>query len=224
MQIKDGKELERVTWTKHGMYNTRIYNIYKSMKQRCFNKNCPSYKRYGARGITICDEWIGKNGFMNFYNWSMLHGYSDNLTIDRIDNDANYEPDNCRWADRFIQNNNFSRNKNYTFNGETHSLSVWGRIKPNGLCYETLRSRLRDGWSVEDTFTIPYTPNNEEDIRGKQITINGEIHNVTWWCRKTGIDKCTYYRRLKYGWSKERALTEPSHERHIKKEYRNKQC
>lgn len=212
-------ERKRIPWTSHGKYKTKLYSVYRNMKQRCLNPNKKSYVRYGGRGITICDKWLGRNGFMAFYEWAMNNGYSEGLTIDRIDNDGNYEPENCRWADRVTQNNNFSRNRKYTYNGETHSLSEWGRIKPNGLGYEILRSRLRDGWDVEDAFTRPYTP-NALDVRGTLITVDGETHNVSWWCNKTGIQKSTFYRRIKLGWSAERAATEPHHERHIKKEFR----
>lgn len=200
--------------TKHGDYKNRLYLIYKKMINRCTDEKTPCYKNYGGRGITVCDEW--KNDYLAFKEWALSHGYSDDLSIDRIDVNGNYEPDNCRWADDFIQNNNTRRNVNITFNGETHSLSVWGRIKPNGLGYDTLRSRLRDGWSIEKAFTTPKIT-NKPDNKGKHITINGETHNVTWWCKKTGIDKCTFYRRIERGWSIERAATEPHDERRLRK-------
>lgn len=93
---------------KHGMCNLRIYKNYHAMKARCFNPNHHKYHDYGARGITICDEWLGEKGFENFYDWAMQNGYCDTLTIDRIDVNGNYEPSNCRWADNSIQG--FNRN------------------------------------------------------------------------------------------------------------------
>lgn len=90
--------------TKHGKRNERLYNIWCGMKQRCYNKNHVRYSRYGGRGITVCDEW--KNDFKVFYDWAMLHGYADNLTIDRIDNNGNYTPSNCRWVDYKTQYEN----------------------------------------------------------------------------------------------------------------------
>lgn len=90
--------------TKHGMYKSRIYDIWHCMKDRCYREKNSKYHLYGGRGIKVCDEW--KNNFVAFYEWAMENGYNDNLTLDRIDCDGNYEPANCRWATVTEQNRN----------------------------------------------------------------------------------------------------------------------
>lgn len=118
---------ERIT--KHNKCKTKIYSAYIAMKQRCYNKDSKPYKYYGARGIKICNEWLNKeNGFMNFYNWSMKNGWEEGLSIDRIDTNKDYEPDNCRWVNSLIQMNNTRRNHYITYNNETHTIGEWARI------------------------------------------------------------------------------------------------
>lgn len=117
-----------VSKRKHGLTGTRIYRIWKNMNTRCNNPNNKKWDRYGGRGIKICDEWQGENGFENFYEWSMSNGYADNLTIDRQDNDKGYSPNNCRWVPFSVQSNNTSQNRNITVNGETKTIAEWSDL------------------------------------------------------------------------------------------------
>lgn len=128
---------------KHNLSQTRIYRIYRGMKNRCYNKKHKDYKRYGARGIKICNEWLKENdkGLLNFYNWAINNGYQDNLSIDRIDNNGNYEPGNCRWADNETQCNN-KRNCYYiTYNNKTYTVAKWSKIL--NICESTIRERIK---------------------------------------------------------------------------------
>ena len=137
---------------KHGGKGTRLYRIWQQMKNRCHNPKTSRFKDYGGRGITVCDEW--KNDFQAFYNWAMANGYSDDLTIDRIDNDGNYEPSNCRWATELEQVNNSRHNHMVTYQGRTQSLSDWGRSL--GIPFHVLSHRINTyEWDVERAFTTP---------------------------------------------------------------------
>lgn len=97
------KEVAKKQQTKHGFRNERIYYIWRGIKERCLNPNSPRFETYGAKGITICEEW---KEFVNFKDWAFDNGYKDDLTIDRIDNSKGYYPENCRWADKTTQTRN----------------------------------------------------------------------------------------------------------------------
>lgn len=130
----------------HGMKGTRIYSIWCDIKKRCNNPNSKNYKNYGAKGITVCQEWC--NDFVAFYEWSMKNGYSDRLTIDRINNKKGYSPDNCRWITFLEQQNNKLNNIVIDYNGESDTLPNWCRKykKP----YKRVYNRLSKGLSFEE--------------------------------------------------------------------------
>ena len=125
----------------HGKKGTRLYNIWGGMKKRCYNPAHKFYTRYGGRGITVCDEW--KDNFEAFEAWAVANGYADNLTIDRIDNDGNYCPENCRFATQTEQVRNRSISRVATINGTTKSLIEWAN--DCGIPYQTVYHRYRDG-------------------------------------------------------------------------------
>ena len=145
------------------MNNKRISRIYSNMKTRCYNPTSNRYHCYGGRGIKVCDDW--KSSFANFKEWALNNGYTDNLCLDRINNNGNYEPSNCRWVTKKQNSNNTSFNRILTYNGETHTMSEWCEIL--GVKLQTLSARMYRGWSVEDAIT--------KSIRKKQIkSLKGE--------------------------------------------------
>lgn len=135
----------------HGMTNTRLYRTWKNMRNRCNNPNTYAYKNYGARGIRVCAAW--EESFLEFYNWAIANGYDDTLTIDRIDVDGNYEPNNCRWATLKEQNNNMRTNHKLEAFGEVHTIAEWCDI--TGLTYYCLTSRIKNNWNIEKALSTP---------------------------------------------------------------------
>lgn len=151
---------EVFTNKKHGLRYTRIYKLWLSIKNRCYNPKKNNYKHYGGRGITMCEEW--KNNFMSFHDWAFANGYDENVkrgecTIDRIDTNGNYEPSNCRWVTQKEQANNKRNNVLLTYKGNTHTAQQWAEILD--IKYITLITRLKRGWSVEKTLTTPLMNN-----------------------------------------------------------------
>lgn len=189
----------------HNMANTRLYNIWRSMKGRCYTKSNTMYKHYGNRGITVCNEWRGKNGFINFYNWSMENGYNPNTkgtecSIDRIDVNGNYEPDNCRWVDSYAQANNKTNTVRHEINGEY--LTIREISEKYNFPYKLLKGR------IDNKETVYQALYGDHDI-GTKLKFNGETKTLIEWSRITGIKPITIHARLRRGWSVEDALTKP---------------
>jgi len=179
----------------------RLYNIWSGMRKRCYNKLCREYVYYGGRGITICDQW--KDSFDNFCIWSLSNGYTSELTIDRIDNDGNYSPDNCRWATRSEQQRNRRNNTIYDIDGK--QMTAAECYEQYGINKNTFFSRLRIGWGVEKALKTSrygtWDPLN--------ITYNGETKSLYAWAKELGVHRDTLWRRLNRGWTTERALSTP---------------
>lgn len=135
----------------HGDSNTRLYRIWRAMKSRCNYKKNLNYKIYGGRGIKVCKEW--ESSYQAFKQWAIENGYSDELTIERIDCDKGYFPENCKWITMHDQNYNHRNTQFLTMNGETKSVCEWCYIY--GIRPDILRYRLKHGYTVEDAITIP---------------------------------------------------------------------
>lgn len=145
-------EIASERFSTHRLSESRLHKTWSDMKKRCYNPNSKSFPAYGGRGIEMCEEW--KDDFQSFYNWAMAHGYADDLTIDRIDVNGNYSPENCRWVDKLTQANNCRTNHYLTFNGKTQSIAAWAREL--GVSDSLIRQRIVTlGWSVERALTEP---------------------------------------------------------------------
>ena len=144
------------------MYN-KLNGVYHGILRRCYNPNQKSYKDYGARGIKVCDEWLNpekvnigtkhsRKGWLAFEKWALSHGYKEGLSIDRIDNNKGYSPDNCRWVDSKVQSNNRNFCHFITYKGKTQNLKQW--CYELGLNYKKIHRRIKVfHWSIEDAFT-----------------------------------------------------------------------
>lgn len=184
----------------HGMSRTRIYHIYHGMLDRCFNEKDQHYHLYGERGIAVCEEWQGTNGFMNFYEWAMNNGYSESLTIDRIDVNGNYEPSNCRWATSWEQANNRRTNHRYLVNGE--NLTAPQISKKYGINLNTFMGRM---------YQMNLTPQEAVDYKPsfKTITYHGETKTVSEWAKEKNISPNLIRERLRRDYPIEYIFSKP---------------
>ena len=151
------KENVRERKTVHGGSYSRLYRTWSSMKGRCYNPNDPNYKDYGGRGITICDEW--RDSFEAFRDWALTNGYRDDLTIERLNVNGNYEPSNCTWLTNKEQQNNKRNNHLLSYNGKTQTISQWS--EETGLDWMVIYDRIRNGWPIERILTEPLNNPNK---------------------------------------------------------------
>ena len=144
--------MEKNYFVKHGLLrdHSHLYNSWSNMIQRCTNPRHPSYRIYGGRGITVCKQWFDCS---KFATWAKKNGYASGLSIDRIDNDGGYSPENCRWVTKKEQQRNLSFNRMISFNGRTQCMAAWA--EELGIGYKALEHRL-DRWKdVQRAFTEP---------------------------------------------------------------------
>lgn len=160
---------------KHGLSRTRIYKMHQQMIQRCYNQNTHRYECYGGRGIRVCDEWLKPpQRFLNFYEWAMSHGYTDDLTIDRINVDGDYCPENCRFVT--VKEKNFNKRDTIRYNkaGDT-LLDLYNKYAIQELTYDNFESRFDksrpeyNSWSMNDKLNIPSGKHRKEYRRDHHI-------------------------------------------------------
>lgn len=183
----------------------KLYSVWSNMKNRCNNPRSKEYRYYGAKGVKVCDEW---DDYSVFRAWAYANGYKENegLSIDRINVDGMYSPENCRWATVKQQMNNMTSNHLVEHNGEVHTLSEWSDI--TGLPYRVIEARLRAyNWSTERALTTP--------VNGhiRLYEYNGETHTIVEWAEIYNLNFNTLYNRInRYKWSMEKALNTPPKE------------
>ena len=183
--------------TTHGMSRTPEYNAWSHMKNRCFNPNHKQYSYYGGRGITVCDRWLNLDNFLA----DMGTKPSPKHSLDRIDNDADYSPENCKWSTRVEQANNKRNNKPLiTIGNETYTIAEWA--KKMGFNANVIQNRLDRGWSeYKAVMTLVQTD--------KLITIGNETYTIAQWAKKMGYGRSVIHSRLKDGWSEYKAVMTP---------------
>lgn len=171
------------------------------MRQRCNNPNNAGYSNYGGRGITVCARWDRFETFLEDMGPrpSLLH------SLDRIDNDGSYTPENCRWALQKIQGNNQRRNRVLTYEGRSQTIAQWAQERKwrEGI----IHGRLALGWSVEKTLSEPV--NEHAYPRGTTFTLNGRTQPIEDWAAELGLSAESLRHRLRLGWELEHALTIP---------------
>ena len=202
------KELAASKRKTHGMEGTRLYKIWRGIKDRCLNENCPAYKNYGGRGISVCKDW--EHSFVEFYEWATTNGYKDDLTIDRIDVDEDYCPNNCRWASIIQQNRNKRNNRFISYDNKTLPLCEWAEI--TSINASTLSGRIDRQWKEEDIFqnNIDKNKTNNNITFEHIVEYKGKRMNVKDLSRLCGVPYSTLHKRIvAYGWDVDSAAETP---------------
>ena len=182
--------------TKHGLWQTRSYEVWSSMVKRCTRKSSRNYHRYGGRGITVCERWLD---FENFY--ADMGERPEGLTLERIDNEKGYYPENCKWATVAEQNRNRKNNVNITIDGVTKCAKDWGDMARVNM--SVITGRVRKGW---DGAQAVFTPVKTGSL---MVTINGVEKAVADVAKEYGLDESCLRARLRRGWDIQRAVEPP---------------
>lgn len=184
----------------HRKSHTPEYRVWKHIKGRCLTTTDAAYKNYGGRGITICEEW--KNDFMKFLN-HMGCRPTPHHTIERINNNGNYEPTNCCWALRVDQCANQRKTRRFTAHNMTHTIPQWSKIL--NIHVQTLWSRINSGKSLNEVFTPKKVPTAIQTINYK-----GQVKTIPQWARHLGISPQALRYRINAGWTIQRAFNIPN--------------
>lgn len=201
-KTRKDKGVKRVEVKRKG---TRLYRIWRNMRRRCNNPNSDYYENYGGRGIKVCDEW---DDFLVFRKWALENGYQSTLSIDRVDNDGNYEPGNCRWATRTQQANNARSNVVLEYKGQSKTLSEWAECL--GITYSSIHHRYSRGWTVEEIVNIPQGKRRKPSQRALRFTYKGESKTLKELSEINGIKPTTIRYRIQNGMSVSEAVTKPT--------------
>lgn len=187
------------------LYIKRLRRIYHNIKQRCYNPKSPKYKDYGGRGVVVCEDW--KNNSNLFIEWALNNGYKDEYTIDRIDNNGNYCPENCRWSDIETQANNKRTNHYLFYKGKTYTVSSF--CKTFNLNRLVISQRInRYGYDNPELLLKKSLSGYKN--RKLFATINGKKKSIVEWCEQLKINYSSVYNRIhRYGFSPEKAITTP---------------
>lgn len=192
-KMKSQENIKYVSNLKHGMKHTRTYQKWNSMKNRCFNPRLKNYKNYGGRGISVCESWLKFENFL-----SDMGIAPDAHSLERIDNDGNYEPGNVRWATAKEQQRNKRNSRFITYRGKTLTVAAWA--EELGLPITALSKRLQYGWGVERAFSPKYMP--------KEMTHLGVTKTISEWARILGVHRRTVLNWYNEGKSIEEKISE----------------
>lgn len=183
----------------HGRTKTKVFRVWRCIKNRCLNSKSDQWKNYGGRGIEICDRWLKFENFL-----ADMGEPPDGHSIERIDVNGNYEPGNCKWIPAKEQQYNKRNSVKLTFNGKTMTIAEWSREL--GINEHVIRQRTERGWTAEAALTTPVDHRCGKD---REITFQGETKSLTGWAKAMNLTPSALEKRLRKGWALEKALTTP---------------